>query len=238
MKNHKQHFPVGPWAFDVAVADVFPSMARRSIPGYLGVQDLVIDAAQRLPPGSSVLDIGCATGETLAALESLGRDLVLVGIEPSWPMAQQAFRATRNATIVRKDLLHGLSDRSTPFDLICCLWTLQFMTPQERAASWGLIGRLLQRGSTILLAEKTRQTDEQREQFHAWKHTVGGYSWAEINAKAASLDGVLLSRAAEEIEEEARRAHIDMRRVPSTGDVFGFLVWQGTSIKPLIEDLY
>lgn len=236
MKHHNPHYPSDHWAFDVAVADIFPSMARRSIPGYLSIQVLIEQIAEQLPAQSRVLDIGCATGETLQRLASL--PLNLLGIELSPAMAQQAIRVAPTATIIRQDFLRAFGNNSEEFDLVCCLWTLQFMAPHERQQAWRLIARLLRPQGVLIVAEKTKQTEDQQSSYHQWKHKIGGYTWDEIRAKASSLIGVLQSKDKEEIEDEANRVGIKLDRIPSEGDLFGFHVWRGQRITALPQEVY
>ena len=52
---------LGDWTFDEKVADVFPDMIKRSIPGYSNIIAMIGMLAGRfVTPGSQVYDLGCS----------------------------------------------------------------------------------------------------------------------------------------------------------------------------------
>ena len=57
------------WQFDDDVAEIFPQHARQHIPNYDQVLNLSLDVCNDYSKTSKILDVGCATGETLKLLE-------------------------------------------------------------------------------------------------------------------------------------------------------------------------
>lgn len=99
--------PEGQWTFDEGVTTVFDNMFARSIPQYSTMRELVFTIAVSCAtsvPKSTVVDLGCSRGESIAALRAaLGSDACFMGIDSSEPMlaaARARFRGCDNVTMV------------------------------------------------------------------------------------------------------------------------------------------
>ena len=69
---------VGDFQFDAKVADVFPDMISRSVPGYASILGMIGEiAASYVVPGSSVYDLGCSLGACCMAV-------ITVSLTPCW----------------------------------------------------------------------------------------------------------------------------------------------------------
>lgn len=83
-----------------------------------------------LPPDGSVLDVGCASGGLLAALEAdAGRR---VGVEVSAPAAAEA-RRHADAIVVGSILDHGLEVPHAPFDVVVCADVIEHVADPTEA---------------------------------------------------------------------------------------------------------
>lgn len=64
---------LGDWTFDERVAEVFPDMIQRSVPGYSNIISMIGMLAERfVHPDSRVYDLGCSLG---AATLSMRRNI-------------------------------------------------------------------------------------------------------------------------------------------------------------------
>ncbi|MBL5945870.1 methyltransferase domain-containing protein [Enterobacter asburiae] len=77
--------------FDEQVAGVFDDIVDRSVPFYQEIQRMVVElAADYAAPGSQLCDIGCATGTTLALMDSVvSPDVSFTGIDNSPEMLEK-----------------------------------------------------------------------------------------------------------------------------------------------------
>jgi SAM-dependent methyltransferase len=93
-----------------------------------GVLDL-LDAR----PGESVLDLGCGTGEHVAALAARGVRVVGVDADPA--MVALATTSAAGATVFQRDATSDEPDLGT-FDAVFSNAALHWMQPQERALAY------------------------------------------------------------------------------------------------------
>ncbi len=98
---HTPGAPVGDFAFDASVAEVFDDMLQRSVPFYIEQQRMIVEIASTFwLPGTHVFDLGCSTATTLIQLaQALERSARLVGYDNSKPMLSKAAR-----TVAERDL--------------------------------------------------------------------------------------------------------------------------------------
>ena len=102
-------------------------------------------------PATSILDLGCGTGYTLAwATERYPRALI-TGVDISRGMLDMATqRAGPPVSLVRADMLDYLHNcRSGSFDLIVAAWSIGYSNPAEVIAE---AGRILPAGGTPIPA--------------------------------------------------------------------------------------
>lgn len=83
---------LGDFTFDESVAEVFPDMIQRSVPGYSNIITAIGMLAQRfVTEGSQVYDLGCSRG---AGILSIRRNLQtnqvkIIGVDNSQPMVER-----------------------------------------------------------------------------------------------------------------------------------------------------
>jgi ubiquinone/menaquinone biosynthesis C-methylase UbiE len=87
------------------IADVYDQQTRK----IESIRQQAI-AALHLQPGQTVIDAGCGTGACLPALaKQVGPQGVVIGIEPSWHLLQQAYQRVQDRPNVR--LIHSAAQQ-------------------------------------------------------------------------------------------------------------------------------
>ncbi|MFB6346422.1 MAG: methyltransferase domain-containing protein [bacterium] len=188
----------GEWEFDEDVADSFDSHVRKSVPFYDEVQRMVVELSEYfVREDSTVYDLGCSTGETLARLLDLhaNKQTRFIGVELSESMAGQA-RSNVGSDRVRVLNQNVLDTSFSPSpDFVTALYTLQFLTLSERRELLEQLYEALNEGAALVFTEKVHSNDAQFEDmwlelFWDFKRRQG-LSPDEILQKACSIRGVL-----------------------------------------------
>lgn len=180
-----QNLKSGSWQFDSHVAVSFEPHARANIPGYESVVGWCARIAEKLlPPGAPIVEIGCATGFTLRALEQAGFT-DLTGIDNSQSMLDRC--VVQHSRLICSDVFPA---ELGPFKLALLNWTLHFVKPEARRAYLADVCKALAPDGLLVLTEKTRQSAFVESLYHDWKASQG-MSAEDIAAKKASLVGVL-----------------------------------------------
>ena len=194
---------LGDWTFDERVAEVFPDMIQRSVPGYSNIISMIGMLAERfVQPHSQVYDLGCSLG---AATLSVRRNIQVEGckiiaIDNSPAMVERcrrhidAFRADTPVEVIEADI------RSVPIEnasLVVLNFTLQFLDPNERLALLERIWQGLKPGGALVVSEKFSFDDAEVGELlfnmhHDFKR-ANGYSELEISQKRSMLENVMLT---------------------------------------------
>lgn len=131
---------LGDWTFDERVAEVFPDMIQRSVPGYSNIISMIGMLAERfVTPDSKVYDLGCSLG---AATLSVRRNIQVPGcqiiaVDNSPAMVERcrrhldAFRADTPVTVLEADIRDIEIENAS---LVVLNFTLQFLEPPARLA--------------------------------------------------------------------------------------------------------
>lgn len=106
-----------------------------------------------LAPGMSMLDVGCGTGlSAAAAMEIVGPNDRIIGVEPSHGMLGEALRRQRLHSGIR-----GLAERlplnSDTFDFVCMSFALRHVADLQ--ATFEEFKRVLKPGGKLLIIEMT-----------------------------------------------------------------------------------
>lgn len=200
--------PQSDFKFSPEVASVFDDMVGRSVPFYDEMQRMTAELAPEFAAeGTSIYDLGCATGTSFALLDPMVHPSVrFVGIDNSQPMLDEARR---------KLTAQGLK---RPLDLVCAdlhelprienasvallTLTLQFVRPlhRERIVQQ-LYDGMTERGAVILF-EKLIVGDSLLNRlyikFYYEMKRRNGYSEVEISQKREALENVLVPYRPEE----------------------------------------
>ena len=108
-------------------------------------------AAPHIPPGSRLLDVGCADGHLLRAVK--GRIREGVGVDPdAQPRTEQSYR------LIRGGFPDGLDDPG-PFDVITMLAVFEHFTEEDRPRVVEACRRLLRPGGRVVITVPAAAVD-------------------------------------------------------------------------------
>ncbi|MFG1172290.1 carboxy-S-adenosyl-L-methionine synthase CmoA [Erwiniaceae bacterium CAU 1747] len=207
---------LGDWTFDERVAEVFPDMIQRSVPGYSNIISMIGMLAERfVQPDSHVYDLGCSLG---AATLSVRRNIrvpgcKIIAVDNSPAMVERcrrhidAFRADTPVEVIEADI------RQIPLgnaSLVVLNFTLQFLAPEERQQLLNTIYQGLKPGGALVLSEKFSFEDADVGELlfnmhHDFKR-ANGYSELEISQKRSMLENVMLTDSVETHKTRLRQA--------------------------------
>jgi len=208
---------VGSFEFDAAVADVFPDMLRRSIPGYDATIAAIGALARRfVTPASRCFDLGCSLGAaTLAMRHNIAAadcEIVAVDLAPAMVARCRERIADDDGgprvSVVEADLRDiDISNAS----MVVMNYTLQFLPVAERTDALIRVRDGMLDGGVFVLSEKVADEDPAVERLlvelhHDFKR-ANAYSDLEISRKRTALENVLIP--------EATQAHL--RRLAEAG---------------------
>ncbi|MBI2603125.1 MAG: methyltransferase domain-containing protein [Deltaproteobacteria bacterium] len=176
-------------------------MAVRSIPFYQEVQSCITAWAEAYSKEeSTIYDIGCSTGTTLALLcQDIPWHLDLIGVDSSQAMldnAEAKLAPFRIKNRVSLQCQNALDMKFQDASMIICNFTLQFIPVRERFTLLQKIFSGLKSGGLLFLSEKIRSAvpafqETQTYIYESFKRK-NGYSQNEIERKKESLDNVLV----------------------------------------------
>ncbi|WP_428775649.1 carboxy-S-adenosyl-L-methionine synthase CmoA [Vibrio sp.] len=192
---------IGDFTFDERVAEVFPDMIQRSVPGYSNIISAIGMLAERFAkPHSTVYDLGCSLG---AATLSMRRHIDqegcrIVAVDNSPAMVERcklhvnAYRSDTPVEVIEADIRDiEISDAS----VVVLNFTLQFLSPADRIALLEKIYQGLRPGGILILSEKYVFADQSANQLlidlhHDFKR-ANGYSELEISQKRSAIENVM-----------------------------------------------
>ena len=182
------------FAFDQAVAGVFPDMIRRSVPGYETVIPLSgLLAARYLQAGSKIYDLGCSLGATtLAVLDQIGASKCkIVAVDNSAAMLEQA-RETRSwdprVSFTQSDVCDVEIDDAS---VVLMNYLLQFVDPDRRLQLLKNIRNGLRPDGALIFSEKLAG-DAEFTAIHESFKRANGYTDLEVSQKRTALENVML----------------------------------------------
>lgn len=192
---------IGDFTFDEAVAEVFPDMIQRSVPGYSNIITAIgMLAARFVQPNTQVYDLGCSRGAaTLSARRNIQQPNVkLIAVDNSPAMIErcrrhiEAYHGESAVEIVCDDIRHIEIENAS---MVILNFTLQFLPPADRTLLLQKIYRGLNRGGVLVLSEKFRFDDPiinelQIDLHHEFKR-ANGYSELEVSQKRTALENVM-----------------------------------------------
>lgn len=194
-----------PFRFNAAVAEVFPDMLRRSIPGYAAsIEAIGSLAARYVTANSNCYDLGCSLGAASLAMQA-GTSVDgcrIVAVDNAPAMVERCREIVAHA----KDSAHP-----TPIDvreadirdiaienasMVVMNYTLQFLKGDDRDALVGRICAGMLPGGLFLLSEKVVDDNPHMEELlidlHHEHKRRNDYSQLEISRKRAALENVLI----------------------------------------------
>ena len=204
------------FTFDTRTASVFDDMVERSVPFYDEIQRMICEmAADYAEPGTTLYDLGCATGTTLLALnDTVDPSVQFVGIDNSGDMLAKAHTKMEASDITRpyKFLEADLHDftRFENASVIVMILTLMFIRPLYRQRFIDSLYRAIRPGGCLLLVEKLTIADSTLNRlfidYYYEMKRRHKYSDIEISRKRESLENVLIPYRYEENSEMLQNA--------------------------------
>lgn len=204
---------VGEFTFDKSVADVFPDMLKRSIPGYQAIiSQSGLLAARFAQPDTHLYDLGCSLGATSLSMRQAILDAradqpdyaqgcTIHAVDNSPAMIDRAMNIisaqVKNDTLpieLHCDDMQKTNMRSA--SVVAMNFTLQFISPEERDELMAAVARALLPGGVFILSEKVTFEDPilsnlHIDMYHNFKR-ANGYSDLEISQKRTALENVLI----------------------------------------------
>jgi len=207
------------FAFDDAVADVFPDMIRRSVPGYETVISLLgVLAEQYAQPKTNIYDLGCSLGAATLSMHRQTRTLGLkhICVDNSEAMVK---RCTSRLKRHMPDAdLNVICDNIEDIEinnasLVVVNFTLQFLVPETRLALLKKIYNGLLVGGALVLSEKLVFDDKKEGELQIkWHHafkSANGYSDLEISQKRIAIENVMIPDSLERHQRRLQQAGFD-----------------------------
>jgi len=206
---------VGSFEFDDAVADVFPDMIRRSVPGYASMLAMVEQVSrQHATEHSQLYDMGCSLGAATDRLRQHAPLSCTVHAVDNSPAMIQRLKNRLQAEDTSAGcpvILHESDLRTVEIQhaaVVVLNLTLQFVPPKERHGFLQRVAGGMLSGGALLLSEKLIFDDPQEQELMTSLHLdfkrAHGYSELEIAQKRAALEETLIPETAD--------AHLDRLR--------------------------
>ncbi len=191
-----------PFVFDEAVANVFPDMIKRSVPGYANViAGTGLIAADYIQNNSHVYDLGCSLGaSTFAILDTVNTDeFQIIAIDNSEDMLQRLqnnIQKAKNSTKVSSICSDILDIDISNASVVVLNYTLQFIPLEQRIPLLQKIYNGMLDNGVLILSEKlafdTPEEQQRQTALHESFKRTQGYSELEIAQKRAALENVLI----------------------------------------------
>ena len=209
-----------PFRFNADVAQVFPDMLRRSIPGYAASLEAIGSLAARyVTAGTNCYDLGCSLGAATIAMRQGIRvpDCKIFAVDNAPAMIERCKElvATDNEAGGSRTpveiLLGDIRDMTIAnATMVVMNYTLQFLDLAGRDALIQRIFDGLRPGGLFLLSEKVVDTDPHMEtllvDLHHEHKRRNAYSQLEISRKRAALENVLVPETVAAHRERLDRA--------------------------------
>ncbi|MDP0342916.1 carboxy-S-adenosyl-L-methionine synthase CmoA [Glaesserella parasuis] len=192
---------LGDFTFDESVAEVFPDMIQRSVPGYSNIITAIGMLASRfVTDQSNVYDLGCSLG---AGILSIRRNVEkagvrIIGVDNSEPMVErcrrhlEAYHSDIPVEILCDDIRHVEIKNAS---MVVLNFTLQFLPREDRLALLRKIYQGLNPNGVLVLSEKFTFEDNTINELlidlhHTFKR-ANGYSELEVSQKRTALENVM-----------------------------------------------
>jgi tRNA (cmo5U34)-methyltransferase len=206
-----QPVSAGSFTFDEKVADVFPDMLTRSIPGYAATIDAIgLLARRHVTPDTRCYDLGCSLG---AATLAMRRNIEAPGceihaIDQAAAMVRRCRQIVAEETSKTPVFVEEADVRDVIIEnasMVVLNYTLQFLPTADRASLIRRIHEGMVDGGVFVLSEKVADGDPAIESVlvdlhHEFKR-ANAYSQLEIARKRTALENVLIP--------ETTAAHLD-----------------------------
>lgn len=198
----KPQTKVDDFSFNHQVADVFPDMIERSVPGYANIIDGVGRLAAKFAvPNTLIYDLGCSLGAVSLSIAKHNKqqNVQIVGVDNSSAMVERCQRHVDSynyespISIKEADIVDFKLDKAS---VIVMNFTLQFIKPKLRDALMEKLFEALVPGGILILSEKIKLGNAVMDSaiidlHHDFKRE-NGYSNLEISQKRTALENVMI----------------------------------------------
>ena len=192
---------IGDFTFDERVAEVFPDMIQRSVPGYSNIISAIGMLAERfVKPYTNIYDLGCSLG---AATLSMRRNITqegcqIIAVDNSSAMVERcklhinAYRSDTPVNVIEADIRDIEIDNAS---VVVLNFTLQFLSAEDRYALLENIYKGLRPGGILIISEKFVFEDTVSNELlvdlhHDFKR-ANGYSELEISQKRSAIENIM-----------------------------------------------
>ena len=193
---------IGDFTFDERVAEVFPDMIKRSVPGYSNIISAIgMLTARYTQDNTRLYDLGCSLGAATMAMRSnvKAKGCEIIAIDNSQAMLERcalhlsAYKSDTPVQVLCDDICTiDISNAS----IVVLNFTLQFIPPVQRQALLTKIYEGLVPGGILVLSEKFCFGDGQVNNLlinlHEDFKRANGYSELEISQKRSAIEDVML----------------------------------------------
>ena len=209
-----------PFRFNDEVAQVFPDMLQRSIPGYAAsIEAIGALAARYVKPDTHCYDLGCSLGAATLAMrqgiEVPGCRIIAIDSAPAMVarcreiVTEEEKREQRDIAVdvQQADVRDiGISNAS----MLVLNYTLQFVDIGDRDALMHRICAGMNPGGLLVLSEKVVDENAAMEallvDLHHEHKRRNDYSALEVSRKRAALEDVLVPETVTAHKERLRQA--------------------------------
>lgn len=191
--------------FDEKVAEVFPDMLKRSIPGYSAIIAMIETlSAIYSQPNSNLYDLGCSLGASSKSMQ-LGVQAdgcKIFAIDNSQAMINKCLKKITGGsgkTEIYFRCENVMDTKIKNASVVVLNFTLQFIAPELREQLMKKIYEGMVDGGVLILSEKVKFADKEVDDllidvYHRFKK-ANGYSELEISQKRTALENVLIPEA-------------------------------------------
>lgn len=204
------------FSFDAQVADVFPDMIQRSVPGYHTIIQTIGKLTSRFQQAdSNYYDLGCSLGAaTLAMRRSITAPCSqIIAVDNSSAMVErcerhlQAFRSDIPVSVKLADIREQAIENAA---IVVINFTLQFLPVADREALIQKVYKGLKPGGLLILSEKLVSHDATAHELlidlhHDFKR-ANGYSELEISQKRSALENVMRPDTLQQHQQRLQQA--------------------------------
>lgn len=200
--GHAIHYPANParFEFDQEVSQLFPDMAKKSIPLFYETHELHASLAAKWINDSEadtvdILDLGASRGAFLAELFTQ-YDLSdpryrIRAVDYSSSMVEYLLQDFPTVDVGQLDLSsEEFRSDCRKYDIINCTYVVQFLKPEYQVGILGKITRMLKPGGVLFYGHKGASAGPAGRMLHDQYirfRVSQGYSMEEIEAKTAAL---------------------------------------------------
>lgn len=202
--------------FDDRVAEVFPDMLQRSIPGYSAIISMIETlTGQFAMPDTNLYDLGCSLGASALSMAQgiKAQNCKIIAVDNSEAMIRRCSENAKKLNLatspifVCKDInTLDISNAS----IVVLNFTLQFIAPSNRFDLLKKIYEGMNSGGILILSEKVKFDDQDVNEllidiYHSFKK-ANGYSDLEISQKRTALEKVLIPETVKDHRDRLIRA--------------------------------